>query len=150
MPLKTKINDDLKDALKKGEKDKISALRLLLAQIHNQEIEKKGKKGESELDEDEVVALLQRELKKRKESVELFRKGQREDLAEREEKEAALITLYLPKQASQEEIEKAVDEAIRGGMNDFGSVMKEVMQRLKGRADGKAVSSTVKEKLGSS
>ncbi|MFH1759365.1 MAG: GatB/YqeY domain-containing protein [Patescibacteria group bacterium] len=152
--LKEKINENLMVAMKSGDAFAVEVLRGLNAVLHNKEIEKRSKEGEDELTDEEVVEVLSREVKKRKEAVELYKQGNRPELAEKEEKEMVIIQKYLPEQMSEEEVEKVVNEQIkilRSAQNDgessFGNVMKAVMAELKGKADGKVVSEIIKEKL---
>lgn len=146
--LHEKINNNLKTALKEGRSLEVQVLRGVNASIKNKEIEKRSGGGDSELSEEEVVEVLKKELKKRKEAVDLYKNGNRLELAEIEEKEAEIIEKYLPEQMSDEEIEKVV-VGILSKLEDknFGNVMKVVMAELKGKADGKRVTEIVKSKL---
>ncbi len=142
-----RINQDLKTALKSHETLKVGALRFVLAQVHNQEIVKRGK-GELEgLDDLEVGEVIKKEVKKRKEAIELFKQNNRRDLSDKEEAELDIISVYLPAMMSQGEIRELVDEVVVSRKNDFPSVMKEVMIRAKGGAEGLEVSKAVKERL---
>jgi len=142
----SKINFDMKEALKSGDSFRLGVLRMLLAAIKNLEIENKGRG--KEISEDDLVSLLRKECKKRKEAREVFISGGRSDLAEKEEKEAEIVSLYLPKEMEKDEIEKVVLKVVKETNGDFGLVMKEVMRELKGKADGKLVSEIIKENLG--
>jgi len=146
-----KIKEDLNEALKSGDTLRISVLRMVLSSFHNKEIEKKGKNQNSELTEEEIIEVLKREAKKRKEAIETYLKGNRNDLADKEKKELEIIIAYLPKQLSEEEIKKIVQEAIKklGAQSekDFGKVMGFLMKELKGKADAGLVSQIVKESL---
>ncbi len=146
MGLEQKLVDDMKSAMKSGDKMVLGTIRMLRAQLKNASIAK-GK----DLSDEDVIDILSREAKKRKESLELYKKGGRADLVEKEEKELAIITSYLPEQLSQDEIEKIVDEIIAEtgaeSLRDMGKVMGAVMQKVKGRADGKIVQEIVKKKL---
>ncbi len=146
MSLLEKIGEDIKAAQKGGQTQRLDALRFVSAQLHNREIEKRGQ-GAGELTDEDVLQVLQKETKKRKEAIELFRRGGREDLAQKDEKDLKVIEEYLPPAVTREEIEAAVDAVISGGEKSFNLVMKAVMQRLGGRADGKEVSAVVKDKL---
>jgi uncharacterized protein YqeY len=150
--LAEKINKDLVLAMKAREELKVSTLRLLLSGLHNREIEKKGKGGSPELSEDDVLEVLRREVKKRKEAIEVYLKGGRPELAEKEEKELGILENYLPAQLDGETVRKIVEEAITAvnpaGPKDFGKVMGEAMKKLKGVADSSLVSGIIKEKLG--
>lgn len=148
MALIEQINDDLKEALKAGDSFTVEVLRGVNAVFKNKSIEKRGKGLEEELKEEEVLEILGREVKKRKEAIDLYLQGGRSELAEKENKEIELIQKYLPKQLSREEVEKVVEEVInRAESKDFAVVMKEAMGELKGKADGKIVSEVVREKL---
>lgn len=144
--MRDKIQADLNQALKKKEELVASTLRLLLAEIHNQEIEK-----QAELTEEDFIGVLQREIKKRKEAIEAFQKGKRDDLVKKEKAELAILNKYLPQQLSPKELETTIKDVIREtgavGEKDFGKVMGAVMAKVKGKADGKVVSETVKKIL---
>lgn len=147
MLLLEQLNNDLKSALKSGDAGKTSTLRMLTAAVHNEHI-KKGK--DKELTDDDVLEVLRREAKKRKESVEAFTKGGRQELADKEQAELVIIESYLPKQMSREEVAAAVEKILAGleDKSNQGMVMKAVMAELKGKADGRLISEIVKEKLG--
>ncbi len=151
--MKKIISDDLKNALKSGDSFKTGTLRLLLSTLHNKEIEKRSKSGESELSEEETIEVLMKELKKRKEAAEIYLKGGRRDLADKEVKEAEIIKIYLPEQLSEAEIEKIMLKAIEKTgaktIKDFGRTMAKAMKELKGKADASKVSEIIKKKLGS-
>ena len=147
MTLQEKLTQDLKEAMKSGNSDKVGVLRMLSSALKNRAIEK-GK--DAVLTDDETMQVLTREAKKRKESIEAFEKGGRPDLAEKEKAELGLIEAYLPKQMSREEVVAAVEKVLAGlaDKSNQGLVMKAVMGELKGKADGKMISEIVKEKLG--
>jgi uncharacterized protein len=147
MNLKDQIIADVTVAMKAKDAARTSTLRMLKAAIVNRQIEKGG-----ELDEEELLKLLRSQVKQRRDSVEQYEKGGRQDLVDKERAEIAVIEGYLPQAASQAEIDKAVAAAIAEtgatSMKEMGAVMKAVMLRLAGKnADGKAVSETVKRKL---
>lgn len=146
MSLRDKLNDDMKKALKEQDKMRLSVLRMVKASIKNQEIDKKR-----ELSEDEVLEVLAKEVKLRKEAAVEFAKGGRDEAVANIEQEVAILNEYLPTQLTEEEIRHIVREAIQQtgavGKNDLGMVMKAVMPRVKGRADGKLVNSIVNEFL---
>lgn len=147
MSIKENIEKDFVKAMKEKETLKISTLRMVKAAIKNSEIDKRG-----ELEDQEIIKLLNSLIKKRQESIQLFREGGREDLAAKEEQEIAIIENYLPKVLSEEEIIKIVDETIREvqaeSIRDLGKVMKAVMEKFKGqRVDGKMVNNLVKNRL---
>ncbi|HVS80212.1 MAG TPA: GatB/YqeY domain-containing protein [Pyrinomonadaceae bacterium] len=147
MSLKEQILSDMTAAMKAKDAARTSTLRMLKAAIVNRQIEKGG-----ELDEEELMKLLRSQVKQRRDSVEQYQKGGRQDLVDKETAEIAIIEGYLPQAASAQEIDQAVAEAIAEtgatSMKDMGAVMKAVMARLAGKnADGRAVSETVKKKL---
>lgn len=141
-----KIQADLKDAQLQREEVKISTLRMLLSEIHNAKIAK----GQ-ELSESDLMVIIQKEVKKRKEASLGFRQGGREDSALKEEKEAEILSTYLPKQLSDSELEAIIDEAITQTgatqISDMGKVIGMVMGKVAGQADGGRVSALVKSKL---
>lgn len=145
--LKEKLTDDLKKFLKAGASEKTAVVRFLLAQLHNREIEKRSTGQAPALADEEAIEVLQKEVKKRKEAIELFKKAGRQELVRKEEKELAFINEYLPPEMSREELENIVNDLKSQGFNDFNSLMKEAMKKVKGKADGKLVSEIVKGKL---
>lgn len=147
MSLKAQIVSDLTASMKAQDAARTSTLRMVKAGIMNREIEKGG-----ELNDDEMVKLLRSMVKQRRDSIEQYEKGGRTDLAGKEQAEIDVIDAYLPQAASQDEIDKAVAEAIAEtgatSMKDMGKVMKAAQARLVGKnADGRAVSDAVKAKL---
>ncbi len=147
MTMRGKIITDLTAAMKAKDATRTSTLRMLKAAIVNRQIEKGG-----ELDEEELMKLLRSQVKQRRDSVEHYQKGGRQDLVDKEMAEIAVIESYLPQAASAQEIEQAVAEAIAEtgatSMKDMGAVMKAAMAGLAGKnADGRAVSEAVKRKL---
>ena len=149
MSLKERLNSDLRDALRKGEEQRKAALRMALAALHNAEIEAGG-----ELDESAVLGVLAREAKQRRESIEEFRKGRREDLVAREEAQLAIIDQYLPQQMTRDEIAEAARAVIAqvgaSGPGDKGKVMPVLVNQLRGRADGREINAVVTELLAGS
>ncbi len=146
MGLKQKLEQDLKEALRKKDERRKTTLRLALAAIHNTEIAK----GE-ELDDSGVVGVLSKEAEQRRESAAQFAEGGREDLVTQEEDELRILTEYLPEQLSEEEIEAqaraVIAEVGATGMAQMGDVMRVLMPQLKGKADGQVVSTVVKALL---
>lgn len=144
--MEDELREDLKQAQLMGNEIVVATLRLLLSEVKNAEIAK----GET-LTEEDIIQVIQKELKKRKESAEAFRSGQREELAAREEAEAAVLQAYLPQQLSSEELTKIVIEVITEldakEMNDMGRVIGAVRAKVGSAADGAAISQIVKEKL---
>jgi uncharacterized protein YqeY len=147
MDLFKKINQDFVEAFKAREEIRTSTLRLLVAQIKNREIEKRSAGEEPQLTDEEVMQVIRKEVKKRKESIELFSKNGRTELAQNEEQELVVLASYLPQELSREAIQKVVDDLIKSGLTDFASVMREAMKNLKGKADGNLVSEIVKSSL---
>ena len=147
MGLREKIDADTKAALKSGAKDKLSTLRMLNAALKNKQIDKRRP-----LTEEEVSETIRSLIKQRKDSIEQFAKGGRQDLVDKETAEVAVLEVYLPQQLPREELEALVREAIaqtgaQGG-KDMGKVMKALIPLVGGRADGKLVSELVKNALG--
>lgn len=148
MSLVQKITDDMKAAMKSGDKARLEVIRFAIAGLQSAQKEKELKEPGAMLTDDEAVSVLQKDAKRRKESIELFKQGGRNDLVEKETAELAVVMEYLPKELSREEIAAMVDSARAAGANDFPSLMREVSKLTKGRADGRMVGEIVKEKLG--
>lgn len=149
MSLIKQLKDDLNSAVKAGESLKIETLRGILADVHNAEIEKRTKGKDEELTDDEILSVLTKEAKKRKEASEVYKGADRKDLQDKEDKELTVIELYLPPQLETPEIEAMVEKIIKEvGGDNFGKVMQGVMQEIGGRAEAKVVSEIVKAKLG--
>lgn len=152
MSLKEQILNDQKTALKEKNELLLSTLRLLNAAIKNAEIEKRAKKPDQpELTDEEIIQVISRQVKQRQDSISEYEKGGRQDLAEKEKQEMAILQKYLPEQLSEEKITETVEKIIKemqATPADFGKVMKNVMAKLKGKAQGDVVSKIVKEKLG--
>ena len=146
MSLKTQITEDMKSAMKAGEKDRLKVVRLIRAAIKQVEIDERV-----ELDDPGVLAVLTKMVKQRRDSVEQFEKGNREDLAAIERDEIAVIKNYLPEQLSADDLAALVDEVIAAtgaeSIRDMGKVMGQIKAKAAGRADMGAVSTTVKERL---
>jgi uncharacterized protein YqeY len=144
--IKDKITEDMKKALVAGDKVKLSVTRLLKSEIRYKEIEKG-----SQLSDDEVISVLSSSIKRHKDSIEQFEKGGREDLSASEKAELEIIWQYMPKQLEEEELSQIVDSAIEEtgvlSPSDLGRVMKIVMPKVKGRADGAKVRELVSSKL---
>ena len=148
--LKDRIQEDLKQAMLAKEVEKLSTIRMLKSALQYFEIQKGGA-GYSAIDED-VIDVVGREIKKRRESIEMFQKGGRQELVDKEQKELEQLQTYLPEQLSEDEVRKLVDNAISqtgaASIQDMGKVMGILSSQTKGKADGSMVSSIVKEKLG--
>lgn len=146
MSTKEQIKHDLKVALKERQEIRLSTLRLLLSEIHNLEIQKR-----KPVTDDDCFKVLSGALKKRRESAEQFLAGNREDLATKEEAEAEIIQSYMPQALSDEELKTVIESVIKESgaahTSDFGRVMKAVMEKVKGRAEGIKISQMVKALL---
>jgi len=144
--IKDRITQDMKKALAAKDKVKLSVTRLLKSEIRYKEIEKG-----SELSDDEIISVLSSSVKRHKDSIEQFEKGGREDLAAQEISELEIIWEYMPKQLEEDELSQIVDETIKetevSGPSGLGKVMKIVMPKVKGRADGKRVNELALSKL---
>jgi uncharacterized protein len=149
MPLLEKISEDMKVAMKSGDKLRLETLRTIRAGLLEKQVEKRPSGG---MTPDDETAVLISASKKRKEAIEIYRQHERNDLADQEEKELGIIQEYLPKQLSLSEIEEVIRKAIHDAeaisAKDFGKVMPVVMKELKGKADGKLIQETVKRLLG--
>lgn len=145
--LKARLSGEMKEALKAGEKVRLSALRLLSAAVKNREVELRR-----EVSEEEFLEVVAREVKRRKEAAEAYEKGNRQDLVDREREEQATLEAYLPEGLSDREVEALIDEAITAtgasGPGDLGRVMGHVMAKAKGRVDGGRVNELVRSRLG--
>jgi uncharacterized protein YqeY len=144
--LKNQITEDMKSAMKAGEKDRLKVVRLILAAIKQVEVDKR-----IVLDDAAVLAVIDKMVKQRRDSVEQFEKGNREDLAAIERAEIEVLETYLPEQLTADELAGMVDEIIAAtgaeSMRDMGKVMGQIKAKAAGRADMGAVSATVKERL---
>jgi len=148
MSLKERLAADLKEAMRRRDERGRNVLRMTMAALHNAEIA-----AGRELDEGDELSVLTKEAKQRRDSIEEFRKAGRQDIVDREEAELALLAAYLPQQVSRDEIAEAARQVIKetgaGGARDIGKVMPVLMQRFRGRADGKEVNEVVRELLAS-
>jgi len=147
MRLRDKINADLTAAMKAQNAERLSVLRMMKTAVKNREIEERA-----ELDDPKVIQVLSTLIKQRKDSIEQFTKGGRQDLADKESREIKIIEEYLPAAASDAEIEAVVDEVVRAtgasSLKDLGAVMKQCMARFAGKpVDGKKVNALVKQRL---
>jgi hypothetical protein len=146
MGLLETIDGQMHDAARAKDKPRLSTIRMIKAAIQNREIEK----GEK-LVEEEIIQTISSLIKRAGESIEQFQKGQRADLVEKEESELKILLSFMPPQMGREEIEEAVDQTVHElkakDMKDFGSVMKALMARLRGKAEGRQVNEILKERL---
>jgi uncharacterized protein YqeY len=147
--LKARIQEDMKAAMKGGDKRKLGVIRLILAAIKQREVDER-----TELDDTQILAILDKMVKQRRDSITQYEQAERSDLAEQEQYEIEILQEYLPEALSQEEISTMIAEAITAtgaeSMRDMGKVMGELKPKLQGRADVGAVSAQVKESLASS
>jgi uncharacterized protein YqeY len=143
MELKAEIQEAVKQSMKSGDRVTLSTLRLLLSAVHNEEIRVRG-----ELSKEDIQRTITTLCKQRTEAIDLYRKGGREDLAQKEEAEFAVLKRFLPEQLAEEEvkdlIQACIAEAGAKGVEDLGKVMKLVMPKVAGRSDGKRVNEWVK------
>ncbi|MBI4670176.1 MAG: GatB/YqeY domain-containing protein [Chloroflexi bacterium] len=149
MGLKEQLNDDLKEAMRAREQARISAIRMLKAAIANVEFARTDAKNPDygkPLTEGDLLRAVENQIKQRRESIELYTKGNRPELAAQEQAEIAALQKYMPQQLTREEIRVQVEKVIADlNTREFPKVMKEAATRLKGRADGRLVNEVVKE-----
>lgn len=147
MSLQNKISEEIKEALRGQQKLKLSVLRMLQASIKNKIIDT----GQKELPDEQIVAVVNSEIKKRRDSVSEFEKVGRSDAAKAERDEIAILMDYMPEQLSDEQVSQMIDEAIYElkieSIKDLGKLMKALMPKVKGKADGNTVNKIVREKL---
>lgn len=145
--VREQLRSDLRDAMRAKDVPRRTTIRMLEAAIKNAEIEKRGR----ELAENDILAILQRQVKQRRESIEQFEQGGREDLADKERVEIAIIEAYLPQQMSREDVEDraraVIEQTGASGPGDRGKVMGMLMKELRGQADGSLVNAVVSELL---
>jgi len=162
MSLKEKIQSDIKTAMQEKQAEKLSVLRMVMAAVLNKEKEKRAKLSKeeqdekklselSELSDEETLEVITSEAKKRKDSIEQYEKGNRQDLADQEKSELKILDEYLPEQMDEDEVRKIIADKIKelgaSGPQDTGKVMGAVMGQLKGKADGNLVNEIVQEEL---
>ena len=147
-PLKARITEDMKSAMRAGEKSKLATIRLILAAIKQVEVDTRN-----DLDNSQVLAVLDKMVKQRRESISQYEQAGRNELAEKEHQEITVIQEYLPEQLGEDEITSLIDEAIAAtgaeSMRDMGKVMGQLKPKLQGRADMGAVSARIKARLSS-
>lgn len=141
-----KLDKDMIEAMKAGEKERLTVIRMVKAALKQEQIDHK-----KEINDDLLIDVVNKQIKMRKDSITEFEKGGREDLIEKTQSEIDILMKYLPEQLSKEEVEKIIndifDEVKPSGQKDMGKVMKEAQEKLKGKADMKEVSSIIREKL---
>ena len=146
--LKQKLTDDLKEAMKGGDKVKRSVIRLVMAAIKNAEIAR-----QAELSDSDILGIMAKEVRQRQESITAFKQGNRQDLVAQEEAELAILQKYLPQQMTRGEIiaeaQRVIEEVGAQGPGDKGKVMPQLIAKLKGKADGREINTVVTELLSS-
>ena len=146
MTLKNRLNDDLKDAMRKGEVTKRATIRLMLSALRNEEIAQ-----QKELADDDIIQVINKQAQQRRESIEAYKSAKRDDLVDKEQAELDIIALYLPEPLSEIEVMQIIEETITelgaSGPQDMGKVMGKIISQTRGRADGKEISSKVAELL---
>lgn len=158
MSLKAKMMDDLKAAMKSGDKIKLSTIRMVQSAVKNKEIDERvkasdpnDKRTQEQKEDESIIQVLKTLVKQRKDSIEQFKAGGRQDLADQEALELTVIEAYLPQMMSKEQVEALVAQAITetkaSSAKDMGLVMKAVMAKAQGMADGKLISEVVKSRL---
>jgi len=147
MTLEERMESEFKASMKARDSLKVSVLRMLKADINNLKLDQNKKA----LTDDEIIKIVRRQVKQHKDSIEQFKKGAREDLVEKETKELAILLSYMPEELPEDELKKIIAETVKElgatGRKEMGKVMKAVMEKVKGAADGKAVSRIVSEIL---
>ena len=145
-PLKQKLTDDLRQAMKSGDEVRRSVIRLVMAAIKNAEIARQAASSDAD-----ILGIIAKEVRQRQESIESFKQGNRHDLVVKEEAEMAVLKEYLPQQMTREEImaeaRRVIDEVGAVGLSDKGKVMPKLIAELKGRADGREINAVVTELL---
>ena len=151
MGLREQLMDDLKEAMRQRDERRKTTIRSVLAAIKQAETELDASGERIHLDDDDILAVIAKQAKQRQESITEFRRGGREDLVAEEEVELAILQTYLPQQMTREEItieaQQVIDEVGASSPRDIGKVMKPLMARLWGRADGKVANQVVRELL---
>jgi uncharacterized protein len=146
MDLEERLVDEMKQAMRSSDKVRLSTIRMIRAAVKNKEIELRKK-----VDDEEIQRVIQGMLRRNEESIEQFRLGGRMDLVDKESQEGDILKSFLPQTLSTEEILKVIDESIQetqaSSLKDLGKVMKSVMPKLTGKADGKVINQLVKERL---
>lgn len=146
MGLEERLVDEMKQAMRSSDKVRLSTIRMIRTAVKNKEIELRKK-----VDDEEIQRVIQGMLRRNEESIEQFRLGGRMDLVDKESQEGDILKSYLPQALSTEEILKVIDESIQetqaSSLKDLGKVMKSVMPKLTGKADGKVINQLVKERL---
>jgi len=144
--LKQKLTDDLKQAMRGGDKVRRSVIRLVMAAIKNAEIAR-----QAAVEDADILGIIAKDIRQHKESIEAFKQGNRQDLVSQEEAELAILQEYLPQQMTREEViaeaRRVIEEVGAQGLSDKGKVMPKLIAQLKGRADGREINEVVTELL---
>jgi uncharacterized protein YqeY len=152
MPLKAQLDADLKDAMRAKDENRMSAIRMLKAAISNFELARTDPKNgdhDKPIAEADLIGVVEKQIKQRRESIEMYQKGNRPELAAKEAAEIKVLEAYMPKQLSRDEVKKEVEGIIAAlGTKEFPKVMREAATKMKGRADGKMVNEVVRELTG--
>ena len=148
MSLSERINQDLKTAMHSRDELRVSVLRMLISAVRNKEIEKRGKSGDSVLTDDEQMAVVRSEAKKRRDAIEEYTKASRADSAAKETAERTILEEYLPAEMSDEELKKLLEPLVKGAsIENFGKIMGLAMRAVSGKASGDRVGAMVREML---
>ena len=146
MSLMDQLTADMKTAMKAHDKDRLAVIRMARGAVRQKEID-----GKKKLDDNDIIAVLSKEVKMRRDSIDEFKKGNRQDLVDKTQAEIDVLMSYLPQQMSEDEVKKLVEEAVAQTgaktMKDMGKVMGVLMPKVKGRADGKMVNNLVRAHL---
>lgn len=146
MSLMDQLTADMKTAMKAHDKDRLAVIRMARGAVRQKEID-----GKKKLDDNDIIAVLSKEVKMRRDSIDEFKKGNRQDLVDKTQAEIDVLMSYLPQQMSEDEVKKLVEEAVAQTgaktMKDMGKVMGVLMSKVKGRADGKMVNNLVRAHL---
>lgn len=152
MTIKEQLNEKIKESMKAGTSERTNILRLAMNAINNRQVENRGKGIEGDLSDEDVIDVLMKEVKRRNESAAVYTEAGRQELADVELAEVAIIKEFLPEELSAEELDTIVTAAIEKTeakeLKDMGKVMAEINPQIKGRADSKVVSDLIKSKMG--
>lgn len=142
------LKKDVLTSMKQGDHVRVETLRFLIAAVRNAAISKYGAAGEEAMKDEDVLDVIKKQVKTHKESVEAFSKASRTELVEKEQGELAILEAFLPKELTDDEIQKLLEPVVQSGEKNFGLLMKQAMPIIAGRADGKRVSGLLKSMMG--
>ncbi len=148
--LLAQIKSDIQTSLKEGNSLRVSTLRMTLSAIRNSAISKYGARGEEGLTDQDVLDVIKKQSKERKESIEAYKQAGRTDLVEKEQQELDILVQFLPKELTDEELKAILQPIIASGEKNFGLIMKQSVSLVQGKADGSRISAVVKQLLGNS